>query len=79
MKPKPFENDIESQLSRSSCSKRHRLEPLFNQHVAGLAVVAERNLIRVLGKYAEHNTEKASVIQYKVIRNSLSEDKKINT
>ena len=48
-------NDIELQLSRSSCSWRPRLEHVINQPVAGFAVVAERDLIRVLGKYAKHN------------------------
>ena len=33
---KHFENDIKLKLCRLSCSRRPRLEPVFNQPVAGL-------------------------------------------
>ena len=34
------------------CSRRLRLEPVLLQPVAGMAIVAERDIIIVLGKYA---------------------------
>jgi hypothetical protein len=43
-----FEDDTEF---RVRCSRRSRLEPVLLQPVAGLAIVAERDIIRVLGKY----------------------------
>jgi len=39
-------------INYECCSKRPRFEPVFFQPVAGLSLVAERNIIKVLGKYA---------------------------